>query len=412
MWSDEDLASMLDMEYVNKFRKLPDDFGMVKSIPKYVDENDLHEITEVISVNTNEIQLLELKNRISVFGMPEVSVVDMRNELAKGNKTVFSEKLYNEIKNNLSKKEQTILFLNRRGYSTFIMCRDCGYVVKCEKCDVAMTYHITKNRLLCHYCGEEKKNVTICPSCGSDNIRYFGTGTQKIEAQINKIFPEASVIRMDVDTTTTKNSHEQILNKFRNDKIDILLGTQMITKGHDFSNVTLVGVLAADSSINIGDYRAQERTFQLLTQVCGRSGRGDKKGKAIIQTYLPDEFSIQTSQKQDYLRFYNQEIKVREKLNYPPFCDIIQAVISGTNESFVQEDAKKFYNIIKSDFEVFAPMPAPISKINENYRWRVLAKGKISELEIDKINYCLESFNREKNKETKLNFDINPNNMM
>ena len=364
------------------------------------------------AVNTNEIQLLELKNRISVFGMPEVSVVDMRNELAKGNKTVFSEKLYNEIKNNLSKKEQTILFLNRRGYSTFIMCRDCGYVVKCEKCDVAMTYHITKNRLLCHYCGEEKKNVTICPSCGSDNIRYFGTGTQKIEAQINKIFPEASVIRMDVDTTTTKNSHEQILNKFRNDKIDILLGTQMITKGHDFSNVTLVGVLAADSSINIGDYRAQERTFQLLTQVCGRSGRGDKKGKAIIQTYLPDEFSIQTSQKQDYLRFYNQEIKVREKLNYPPFCDIIQAVISGTNESFVQEDAKKFYNIIKSDFEVFAPMPAPISKINENYRWRVLAKGKISELEIDKINYCLESFNREKNKETKLNFDINPNNMM
>ncbi len=274
-----------------------------------------------------EIKLLKLENRISTFGMPEVKIVDLRQELASGNKSMFSKLLYDEIKKNLENKEQTILFLNRRGYSTFIMCRDCGYVVKCDKCDVAMTYHLTVNKLLCHYCGAEKQNVSICPSCGSQNIRYFGTGTQKIETQINKIFPEASVIRMDIDTTTTKNAHETILNKFRNEKIDILLGTQMITKGHDFSNVTLVGVLAADSSINVGDYRASERTFQLLTQVCGRSGRGDKKGRAIIQTYLPDEFSIQTAKSQDYIKFYNNEIKVREKLNYPPFCDIMVAVI-------------------------------------------------------------------------------------
>ncbi len=275
-----------------------------------------------------EFSLLKMDKRISSFGMPEVTIVDLREELASGNKTMFSRALYDEIKKNLENKEQTILFLNRRGYSTFIMCRNCGYVVKCDKCDVAMTYHLTKNKLLCHYCGEEKKNVSICPECGSENIRYFGTGTQKIEAQINKIFPEASVIRMDVDTTQTKNAHENILKKFREEKIDILLGTQMITKGHDFSNVTLVGVLAADSSINVGDYRAAERTFQLLTQVCGRSGRGDKKGRAIIQTYLPDEFSIQTAKSQDFLKFYNTEIKVREKLNYPPFCDIIVAVIS------------------------------------------------------------------------------------
>ena len=363
------------------------------------------------ATTTDEIKLLKLTSRISSFGLPDVKVVDLREELAKGNKTVFSEALYNEIKKNLANKEQTILFLNRRGYSTFIMCRDCGYVVKCDNCDVAMTYHITKNKLLCHYCGLEKKPVTVCPECGSDNIRYFGTGTQKIEAQINKIFPEASVIRMDVDTTTTKNAHEIILNKFRNENIDILLGTQMITKGHDFSNVTLVGVLAADSSINVGDYRAEERTFQLLTQVAGRSGRGDKKGRAIIQTYMPDDFSIQTAQKQDFLSFYNQEIKIREKLNYPPFCDIIVAVLMGTKESLVIEDSNKLYKIFEQYFEVYAPMPAPISKINDNFRWRVLMKGHIKEKDIDIINFCLNSFEGVKNKDTKLSFDINPNNM-
>ncbi len=273
-------------------------------------------------------KLIKLSKRISSFGMPDVKIIDLREELANGNKTILSKYLYDEIKKNLENHEQTMLFLNRRGYSTFIMCRDCGYVVKCEKCDVAMTYHITKNKLLCHYCGAEKANVTICPSCKSENIRYFGTGTQKIEAYINKIFPEASLIRMDIDTTGYKNAHEIILNKFRDEKIDILLGTQMITKGHDFSNVTLVGVLAADSALNVGDYRAQERTFQILTQVCGRSGRGEKRGRAIIQTYMPDEYSIQMAKNQDYEKFYNNEIKVREQLNYPPFCDIMLAVIS------------------------------------------------------------------------------------
>ncbi len=362
--------------------------------------------------NTQNMKLFELKERIPGAVMPDVKVVDLRKELANGNKTVFSEELYKEIKKNLENKEQIILFLNRRGYSTFIMCRDCGYVIKCDNCDVAMTYHITKNKLMCHYCGAEKKPVQICPSCGGENIRYFGTGTQKIEAQINKVFPEASVIRMDVDTTTTKNAHEIILNKFRDEKIDILLGTQMITKGHDFENVTLVGVLAADSSINIGDYRAQERTFQLLTQVAGRSGRGEKKGRAIIQTYMPDEFSIITAQKQDYKRFYEQEIKVREKLKYPPFCDIMVAVVVGKKEAEIIDDANKIYNIFKSHFDVFAPMPAPISKINDNYRWRVLIKAKVTDNDIDIINYCLESFEKSKHKDTKLNFDINPNNMM
>lgn len=362
--------------------------------------------------NNTPIKLLELNNRISKFGLPQIKIVDLREELASGNKTVFSRLLYNEIKKNLENKEQIILFLNRRGYSTFVMCRDCGYVVKCDKCDVSMTYHMTKNKLLCHYCGAEKENVSVCPECGGNNIRYFGTGTQKIENEIHKYFPDASVIRMDVDTTNTKNAHEIILNKFRDEKIDILLGTQMITKGHDFENVTLVGVLAADASINIGDYRANERTYQLLTQVAGRAGRGDKIGRAIIQTYMPDEFAIVTAQKQNYKEFYNNEINVREKLNFPPFCDIIMSVITGKDEKAVIADTEKLYNILKCDFDVYKPVPAPISKINDNYRWRILIKAVISDEIIQKLNYCLDNFEMVKSKDTRLNFDINPNNMM
>ncbi len=375
-------------------------------------DNINYKLDNKLKDNEANIKLLELNNRISKNGMPDIEIVDLREELAAGNKTVFSRLLYKEIKKNLEKKEQIILFLNRRGYSTFIMCRDCGYVVKCDKCDVAMTYHMTKNKLLCHYCGEEKSNVAICPDCGGNNIRYFGTGTQKIEAEIHKYFPEASVIRMDVDTTSTKNAHEIILNKFKDEKIDILLGTQMITKGHDFENVTLVGVLAADASINVGDYRANERTYQLLTQVAGRAGRGDKRGRAIIQTYMPDEFSIVTAQKQIYKDFYTNEINVREKLNFPPFCDIIVAVVSGTDEKAVIKDTEQFYNIFKEYFEVYKPVPAPISKINDNYRWRVLLKAKITDEVIESLNYCLDNYEIVRNKENKLNFDINPNNMM
>ena len=363
------------------------------------------------ATTSDEIKLLKLTKRISSSGMPDVNIVDMRSELASGNKTVLSKYLYDELKKNIENKEQTMLFLNRRGYSTFIMCRDCGYVVKCDKCDVAMTYHITKNKLLCHYCGAEKQNVTICPACGSENIRYFGTGTQKIEQALNKIFPSASIIRMDIDTTNVKNGHEIILNRFKDEKIDVLLGTQMITKGHDFSNVTLVGVLAADSSMNISDYRAQERTFQLITQVCGRAGRGDKKGRAVIQTYMPEEFVIQMAAKQDYLSFYKSEIKVREKLNYPPFCDIMVAVVVGQNESTVKKDAEVFHSIFKEHFELYNPMPAPISKVNDNFRWRVLGKLNLSEQNINIINICLDNFEQLKSKDTKLNFDINPNNM-
>ena len=358
------------------------------------------------------INLLELKNRVSSFGLPNIEVVDMRDELASNNKTVFSRKLYYAIKETIKNKEQVMLFLNRRGYSTFIMCRDCGYVMKCEDCDVSMTYHLDENRLICHYCGKTKQVATVCPECGKTNIRYFGSGTQKIEAELKKYIPEASVIRMDVDTTSVKNGHEKILSKFRDEKIDILLGTQMIVKGHDFSNVTLVGVLAADSSMNIGDYKANEKTFQLLTQMAGRAGRGEKKGTAIIQTYMPDEFCIETAREQDYTKFYNTEINLREKLNYPPFCDIIVSVISGADEEMVKVEANQLYQLFKQHFEPFAPVPAPITKINNEYRWRILIKDNIDEHKIQQINDVMNAYYKQKNDLVKVSIDINPNNMM
>lgn len=218
-----------------------------------------------------KIELLELTKRANNSSLPEVEVVDLKQELANGNRSMFSRSLYQEIEKNLEQKRQTILFLNRRGYSTFIMCRDCGYTVKCRNCDISLTYHSYERKLKCHYCGYEEDLVTICPECGSEKIRYFGTGTQRLEQEILKQFPEAKTIRMDVDIVTKKNSHEQILNKFKNENIDILIGTQMVVKGHHFPNVTLVGVVAADSSLNIDDYRANERTFQILTQVARTS---------------------------------------------------------------------------------------------------------------------------------------------
>lgn len=359
-----------------------------------------------------KINLFELKNRISKFGLPNVEIVDMREELATGNKTVFSRKLYYAMKEAIKNKEQIMLFLNRRGYSTFIMCRDCGYVVKCEDCDVSMTYHMDLNRLVCHYCGKTKEVMNTCPSCDSKNIRYFGSGTQKIEVEIKKYFPEASVIRMDVDTTRVKGGHEKILTKFRDEKIDILLGTQMIAKGHDFSNVTLVGILAADSSLNIGDYRANEKTFQLLTQMSGRAGRGAKKGTAIIQTYMPDEFSINAAKEQNYTKFYNSEINMREKLNYPPFCDIIISIISGTDEEKVKKEADKLYDVLRKDFNTYKPMPAPISKINNEYRWRILLKEQLDYEKLKTFHNLISEFYKVKDDEVKVSVDVNPNSML
>lgn len=328
-----------------------------------------------------EIKLIELKKRTNNKSLPQTDIVDMREELVSGNKTIFSTKLYDEIKLNLSKKEQTILFLNRRGYSTFVNCRKCGFVAKCRNCNIALTYHMDTNSLECHYCGAKFKNPDICPICKEKYIKYFGIGTQKIESAVQKVFPEASVVRMDLDTTTKKNSHEEILSKFRDENIDILIGTQMIAKGHDFPNVTLVGVMAADTSLNSNDFYSAERTFDLLTQVSGRAGRAEKNGRVIIQTYESDNYSIVSAKEHDYNKFYSQEILLREQLNYPPFCDIALINVSSDNEAKVIEDSRNIRIIFEEYFKdnekviVLKEIPAPISKIKNKYRFRIIIKS-------------------------------------
>ena len=366
---------------------------------------------------TKKIELLELTKRANKSNLPNVEIVDLKQELANGNRSMLSFDLYQAIEQNLKDKLQTILFLNRRGYSTFIMCRNCGYTVKCKNCNISMTYHSYENKLKCHYCGYEEKLLKTCPECGSDKIRYFGTGTQKLEQEIHKQFPYAKTIRMDVDTVTKKNSHEEILNKFKNEDIDILIGTQMVVKGHHFPKVTLVGVIAADSSLNIDDYRATERTFQILTQVAGRAGRENLPGKVIIQSYNPENFSIQDAQKQDYEEFYQTEIALRKQLKYPPFCDIIVIGFNSINEEELKKVSSTAYkfainNLNQEEFKVFKPMPSPIDKIQNKYRWRIIIKGNMDKKANEVLNELLKNLYDKDYKNTKITIDVNPNNMM
>ncbi len=366
----------------------------------------------------NEIKKLTLTKRANKSHLPKVKIVDLREELAKGNKTMLSRELYENIKDNLEKKHQTILFLNRRGFSTFVMCRDCGYTLKCKNCNITLTYHLKENKLKCHYCGYEQENVTICPECNSTKIKYFGTGTQKLETQVRKIFPNATTIRMDIDTVTKKNSHEDIINRFKKENIDILIGTQMVVKGHHFPNVTLVGVIAADSSLNIEDYRANERTFQILTQVAGRAGRENLPGDVIIQTYNPDQFSIECAKKQDYNEFYNIEINLRKQLKYPPFCDIIVIGISGQDKYEVENTSQTLYTNLVSKIKqhnmnllIYSPRPAPIDKIKNKYRFRIIIKGEFNDRVNEYIWESLKELYLIGNKE-RIIIDINPNSMM
>ena len=376
------------------------------------------DIETYFKAEKQEINLLELKNRANNSKLPDVKVIDLREEILSGNKSMISRELHNEIETNLKNKKQTILFLNRRGFSTFIMCRDCGYTVKCKNCDITLTYHLNTNKLKCHYCGFETNAVTICPECKSNNIRYFGTGTQKLEAEINKMFPTAKTIRMDVDTVSKKNSHEEILDRFKNENIDILIGTQMVVKGHHFPNVTLVGVIAADGSLNIDDFRANEKTFQILTQVAGRAGREQEKGRVIIQTYNPDNFSIECSKEQNYDLFYETEIKLRKQLKYPPFCDIITICISSEDEKTTIETIKKLHTYLKKKIKtdnigviLYSPLPAPIDKIKNKYRWRMIIKCKFGEDIVKFINGMLEEYNKYKKNNTKISIALNPSNM-
>lgn len=364
-----------------------------------------------------EYKMMKLSKRINL-SMPQIEIVNMSNELSIGNSSIFSRSLYGKIKENLKKREQTILFLNRRGYSSFVSCRDCGYVPKCPNCDISLTYHFQEKKLVCHYCGYDQQMADICPQCSSKRIRYLGIGTERIEKDIKKYFPEARVLRMDIDTTQTKGSHEKIFYDFKNGNADILIGTQMISKGFDIPNVTLVGVILADITLNIPDFRSGEKTFQLLTQVAGRAGRGEKPGRVIIQTYEEDNYSILASHDQNYIGFYNEEIKYREIFKYPPFVHLMNIVISGDDKKEVIKNSADIYNICqnvinktrnKSYNKILGPASAPISKINNKFRWQVIIKSEDRNILL-KVAQNIESAKHPK--DIKIYIDIDPNSIM
>ena len=381
-------------------------------------------IEEYYKAKNNEYELIEINKRANNKPLPKIEVVDMKQELNNGNKSIFSNRLQSEIEDAIDNNNQVILFLNRRGYASFVSCRKCGYVFQCENCDISLTYHKKSNTGRCHYCGYEKEIPLECPDCKSKYVKPFGIGTQKIEEEIKNIFKNVKVLRMDKDTTSKKGSIDEILNRFKNKEADILIGTQMLSKGLDFENVTLVGILSADMILNFPDFKSFETTFQLITQVSGRAGRADKEGKVILQTYDTDHYAIRRAINYDFEGFYEDEIKIRKVFNYAPFNNMVSVVISGENESIVRQNAYNMYNsiiyLLKSrgidnyDF-ILGPNPCSISKINQNYRWQILFKDDDIEINLLKgiIKYiCITKRDTVFNKNINVSIDINPNSVL
>ncbi|QIZ67278.1 primosomal protein N' [Geobacillus subterraneus] len=325
-------------------------------------------------------ELLELPERIAERGMPDVHIVDMREELRSGNRSMFSRRLLDELRLRLERGEQAVLFLNRRGYSTFVMCRGCGYVIRCPHCDISLTYHRAGERMKCHYCGHEEPLAPRCPSCGSEHIRFFGTGTQKVEEELAKLLPTARVIRMDVDTTGRKGAHEELLSRFAAKEADILLGTQMIAKGLDFPDVTLVGVLAADTMLHLPDFRAAEKTFQLLTQVSGRAGRHELPGEVVIQTYTPDHYSIALAARHDYRAFYRREMTLRKAHGYPPYYYLALITAAHEEAPAAAKAAEKIAAYLRKQLSneavILGPVASPIARLHDRYRYQCMIKYK------------------------------------
>ncbi|MBL3647230.1 primosomal protein N' [Bacillus vallismortis] len=362
-------------------------------------------------------ELLSLKHRVNQQVMPEVSLVDMREELRNGNRSMFSVELMEQLEETIAKGEQAVLFLNKRGYSSFVMCRDCGYVPQCPHCDISMTYHRYGQRLKCHYCGHEEPVPHTCPECASEHIRFFGTGTQRVEEELTKVLPNARVIRMDVDTTSRKGAHEKLLSAFGEGKADILLGTQMIAKGLDFPNVTLVGVLSADTTLHIPDFRSAEKTFQLLTQVSGRAGRHEKPGRVIIQTYTPSHYSIQLTKSHDYETFYQHEMAHRREQSYPPYYYLALVTVSHEEVAKAAVTAEKIAHFLKAncgaDTKILGPSASPIARIKDRYRYQCVIKYKQETQLSALLKKILEHYKREiEQKHVMISIDMNPYMMM
>lgn len=374
-------------------------------------------INTMSKTQNGKYELIHLTKRIN-NNLPDIEIVNLKEELKNSNYSIISYRLQEEIRNNIEKKEQTILFLNKIGHNSYTFCRTCGYVIKCEACDVAMTYHKNIDKLICHYCGRTRNQPKVCPNCHSKKIKEFGAGTEKLEEEVRYLFPDANIMRMDSMKATDKSSYHKMYLGMKNNDIDILLGTQMIAKGLDFKNVTLVGIISADLSLNVGDFRAQENTFELLTQVAGRSGRDKKKGKVIIQTYRPDNFVIQAVKNNDYPNYYKNELIERSAFSYPPYKNIISIKIIDTDRIKTIDISREFTAELRNNLnnldkvEIIGPNPCKISRINNKHRYNIIIKAEDDDLDFvrDTINKLRNEFIN-KYKQTSFIPALNPTNI-
>ena len=348
--------------------------------------------------------------------IPKVEIIDFRDFVGKQEVSNFTPVLLDKIRERLARQEQVVLMLNRRGYSSFIMCRDCGYVDDCPNCDISLTLHMDTKTMNCHYCGFEKPIPRTCPNCQSRSIRYYGTGTQKAYDELQEVLPEARILRMDVDTTRQKGAHQKILDKFGAYEADILLGTQMIAKGLDFPNVTLVGVLNADTSLNLPDFRASERTFQLLTQVAGRAGRAEKEGEVLIQTYNPQHYAIQLAQQQDYEAFYTYEMGIRRQLGYPPYYFTVGLTLSHKDEQTVVRKSFEVLQVLRSQLsdkiKILGPTPKPVARTHNLYHYQIIVKYRFEDRLEKVLNQILDWTQLSENRELRLFIDHEPQSFM
>ncbi|HHW07950.1 MAG TPA: primosomal protein N' [Clostridia bacterium] len=419
---------ILDEEHETSYRQ--------EAVPKYharevaIARAFIHKIPVILGSATPSLEsyhrarqgkykLLVMEERVEQKHLPQVLVTDMRSELKEGNASVFGKLLQEKLQERLESKEQAILFLNRRGYANLFHCRDCGQVIKCARCDVSLTYYAKQHCLKCHYCGYVRPVPAACPVCGSSRVRPLGAGTEKVEQELRRLFPEAKVVRLDSDTVGRKGDYYRLWEMFQRREADVMIGTQMVAKGLDFPGVTLVGVILADQMLNFPDFRARERTFQLLTQVAGRAGRGSRPGEVVIQTYVPEDPTIQAVVRHNYREFFAQEVHLRQLLNYPPFSHILRILVLGPDEEMCETGSKEIADQINYyrgavDVTLFGPAPAPVTKINNVYRWQLLLKG----LDLKKMRHLVGASLREVATKGRLprglriNLDVDPLGML
>ena len=374
-------------------------------------------IDSFLQARHGQIVLHQLLNRVNQLPMPKIEIVNMCDEMLAGNRGLFSEKLKNELNNVVASDNQAILFLNRRGFSSYMICRECGYVPKCENCDVSLVYHKEDNQLKCHYCSSRYKAITQCPKCGSEYIRLGASGTQKVVEELRKLYPKLTILRLDVDTVKNKNDLNTLLDKFANTKPCVLVGTQMIAKGHDFPAVTLVGIIDADVGLHVSDFRATERTFQLITQVAGRAGRANLLGNVVLQTYTPNHYVYRFAIKYDYLGFFEKECNMREVTLFPPFAKIVRVLVVSTIEDEALSQTRSIYNTIKTfqtenddEFLFCRAMAAPIKRIEQKFRYQIICRFKLDKEE-EITNFIFDTVDRFNNPKVKTFVEINPSNM-